>query len=66
MKTSELIAILSNRLATHGDLEVQGTWEGQDKAIEATNVYRYGDSIFIDCDANFYKPRDNHEGEDGT
>ena len=40
MKTSELIAVLQQHLAAHGDLDVAATWEGQIITIhEATAVY---------------------------
>lgn len=66
MLTSELIAVLKERLETHGDLEVSATWEGIAVGIESDSVYKTKSGcLFIDADDNFYKNRfavDPNEG----
>ncbi len=39
MKTSELIAVLQERISRHGDLDVETTWEGTTHDITTSNVY---------------------------
>lgn len=57
MKTSELIAVLGERLDRHGDREVVTTWEGITRPIEPRNVYLSKlDQLHIDADRNSYKP----------
>lgn len=72
MKTSELITVLQERVATHGDLPVETTWEGTVHDVDASNVYAARDwrsgalRLQIDADENSYKARgavDPNEGE---
>lgn len=67
MKTSELIQALTERLAKHGDVEVEVTFESTRNEIENDGIYmsKFG-SLLIDVDGNFYKPDfavDPTEGE---
>lgn len=56
MKTSALIAVLQDQLAKHGDLEVEVTWEGVIRPIDAGSVYPGKDGqLLIDGDGNFYE-----------
>ena len=67
MRISELIEVLRLRQQTHGDVEVEVTWEGVIREIGPDSIYksRRG-ALYIDADDNFYKERfavDPHEGE---
>lgn len=71
MKISELIAVLDARMKTHGDRQVQITWEGSVSDMRPDNIYigraHIGDPLvlIIDAENNYYKPRfalDPNEG----
>lgn len=51
MKTSQLIAILAEKLDRHGDLEVRASWEGIDNEIYKDGIYKSKcGQLFIDCE----------------
>jgi hypothetical protein len=61
MKTSTLIAILQEKLITHGDIDAEVTWEGISRPIYAESIYKTKDNrLFIDgegVDLFHYKER---------
>jgi len=64
MKLTELIAVLSDRLARQGDLDVEVTWEGIFREITQDHIYRSRDNkILIDADDNAYKKKFIHPDE---
>lgn len=76
MKTSELIALLQQRLETHGDLPVMVLAEGAFVRMQATQVYRSRDGVWCagqpgpvlivdDCDLTYKDDfaEDPREGE---
>lgn len=68
MKISELVATLNARMAKHGDLEVDVTWESVTRGVWQDNVYLSKKGVLlIDADENFYKNDfavDPTEGDD--
>lgn len=66
MKISELIETLQKRLGTHGDVDVEITWEGVQRGIDSSSIYLSKDGpLYIDGDGeglgeetgDIYKPR---------
>ena len=66
MKVSELIEVLADRLAVHGDRKVLVTWEGIFRDLDSSHVFlgKIG-ALLLDADENTYKEKmavDPHEG----
>lgn len=76
MTISQFIDLLQRRLAKHGDVEVEVTWEGIFRELDPEAVYlsKANDShdleagiLLIDADGNAYKDSfaaDRSEGKD--
>ena len=57
MQISELISVLQDRLATHGDREVLISYEGVQFPLGPTLIYLAKDgAVHLDGDEGFYKP----------
>jgi len=56
MLVSELIAILQERLAKHGDVEVRATWEGITREMLSAGIYlsKRG-PLYIDAEGHEFK-----------
>jgi hypothetical protein len=68
MTISELVEFLQRRLAKHGDIEVEITWESITYTIVPSAIYKSKKGpLLIDADDNFYKhdfALDPTEGEE--
>lgn len=68
MKISQLMSVLAERQAKHGDVDVEASWEGQFHSINEANIYLgKAGVLLIDADDNQDKVRnaaDPLEGEE--
>jgi hypothetical protein len=67
MKLSELIAVLNDRIATHGDRDVEFTWEGITRPVKGSEIYlSKGGGLYLNADPDDYGMYKNRFAVDPT